>query len=199
MANKTFNWIANDQTVIPLLAVDLGGGTSYALATRQVDSAGSAVGGGSGKNFEIAPAVTAGAYAAGNSVGIPTQLASVNSASGRPVKLSSLLVRWKANSGVTPPVTWLFFNANPTNSTFTDKSAATLHVNDLTKLVGAVKVVAGDYLYPISGGPTYAVLGGIEQLMLPATTDLWVVGVADGAFTPLATTDLSLHLGFEQK
>lgn len=41
MANKTFNWIANDQSVIPLVAVDISGnGTAYALGTVPVDSAG---------------------------------------------------------------------------------------------------------------------------------------------------------------
>lgn len=136
-------------------------------------------------------AVTVALYAAGNVMGglltFPNAL--------RPATLSgtlmSLKMRDKVSARSDTRVLYLF-SANPTSSTFTDKAAPSIHVNDLDKLIGRYEFDA-----PKSELGTMSFYGksGIGAVISAPATTLYGVLVTLGAPSPGSTSDIALSLG----
>lgn len=143
------------------------------------------------------PTVTISAspdYSAGDGAGGIISLTTVNSASGRPVKLVSVTAKDDGNQG--PALTLLFFKATPAGGTYTDNAALVIDATDLADLVGVVRILSTDWV-TISSKKMVAV-GGIDQLMAVSATTLFLLVSVDGAWNAASTSDLTLEFGFEQ-
>lgn len=144
--------------------------------------------GGTVVHITSAPTVTAGGYVTGNVVGGLVSLATaarVNAGSGT---VLSVLVTVK--TALTAPFDVLFFDTNPTNSTFTDNSALAVNVADLPFLCGVAHCVD-----LVSGGTPQilqAVNCGITFKLSAAATILYAVIVMRGAETLASTSAIQM-------
>lgn len=134
------------------------------------------------------PTVTAAAYASGNSVGGKIALASIMSVAGGSAFLHHVSIVDKSNTK--PSGNLIFFDADPTAATLTDKSAF-VYSTDISKQIGRVAVSASDYA-SINSIAT-ASLPNLGRLMKSAaTTGLWMAFVLDGTSVPTfaSTSDI---------
>lgn len=145
-------------------------------------------------HLTAAPTVTSGAYTTGQVVGGLISLsgaARVNSGGGL-VQTVAVTVK----TALTAAFDVLFFDTNPTNSTFTDNSALALNVADLPFLCGVAHC-------------TDLVSGGTPQILqaancsLPfklsaAATTLYAVIVMRGAETLASTSAIGLSVMITQ-
>lgn len=139
------------------------------------------------------PTVTAGAYTALDIVGGVQALANTHRVSGEAVVLQSVVIRDKAVQD--QAMTLFFFNANPTNGTYTDNTALTIHDTDLAMCIGAVRVLAADYT-PASAN-SVATVANIGLQLRSAATGMWVIAQCTGtAPTYAATADLTFVYEF---
>lgn len=122
-------------------------------------------------------------------------LTGVMSEAGRSALLRSLVA--KDAGGQAPALTFLFFRASPSGGTYTDNEALVWGAGDHAKLVGVVRIAAADWYTLVS--KSQAALGGIDAILGSATSDLYMLIIADGAWNAGATTDLTVELGFEQR
>ena len=126
------------------------------------------------------------AYTAGNAVGGLITLSNINRASGLSVFIQSVVVASK--SAQTAQIDLVFFNANPTGSTCTDKTAFNVATADAAKLVGAAHV--SDW--------TASALGSVGQMqqppigITPTGTAAYACLVTRGTPTFTASSDLTL-------
>lgn len=138
-------------------------------------------------SVSVSPTVTASsAYTAGNQVGgLLTFANAVGSALGGLIE--SVTVR--AKSVQTAGLKLYVFSADPTNSTWTDKSAPSINAADLPSLLGVYTLGAAD-----SGLGTMTVwnLDGVNKLFKSATTSLYGVLVTTGTPTFTSTSDISV-------
>jgi hypothetical protein len=142
---------------------------------------------GQNSTLTVAQTVTASsAYVSGNAVGGLITLAGINRATGLSILVQSVLVTSK--SAQTNPMDLLLFNASPTGSTCTDKTAVSIVAADAGKLVGVAHVT--DWT---SGGT--ASIGQMNQppigIAVPATT-LYACLVTRGTPTWTSTSDVSV-------
>lgn len=137
--------------------------------------------------FTAAPTVTASsAYASGNAVGGLLTITSVpNSGTIQNVTLDF-------KSAQTAAFDVLFFNANPTNSTFTDKSPVAVAVADFATLMAPAQVAT----CVNTGTTSVCFLNNIAHAYsLPAAgSTLYAVIVTRGTPTFTATSDVSLRV-----
>jgi len=119
---------------LPTKLVDLGDGT-YASAVAMFGAGGT--GAGHGFDVAVAPAVTAGAYSAGDIMGGLMTFA-VARAAGEKVTVTGVQVAIKA--AVTPSLTLVLFNADPAATTKTDNAAYSLNAADTFKVIKAIPV-----------------------------------------------------------
>lgn len=90
----------------------------------------------------------------------------------------------------------VFFDADPTGTTFTDDSALDIADADLTKVVGTVVINAGDYqTYNDNSVATVSNIG--LEMQSASDKDLWFVVVSRGTPTYVAS-ELSIVLAFLQ-
>lgn len=137
--------------------------------------------------FISALASVAGAYAAGQTMGGVITLAGA----ARAVGLGSGIVYGATivdNNRNTGAVELLFFNSNPTNSTFTDKAEAVVSVNDAAKLVGSSIISAFSTFGAAAGctvgnGVNFNHIYQLGKTGQNVNTSLFVVPVARAALT----------------
>lgn len=155
-------------------------------------------------SVSIAPTVTASAYSAGNAIGSlqtiagAARVSGTNGASGTGGILTSLMVTVKTVQSTQVDV--FLFNANPSGSTCTDKTAFVLAAADAAKLIGVLSVpgTAANGAGWFSGGtgslgmPIYYPL----TFSLSSATSIFACAVARGAFTPGSTTDVAFNYNF---
>ncbi len=146
--------------------------------------------GGLTASFTFTPAVTAGAYSAGNVVGgmiaVPGAV--------RPGVLSGILYGLciLAKSNTAPPLTLYFLRNAQQGGLYTDNAALTWNVNDFADVIATHTIAAADW---ISAGSKQAVsYGGIGKPIVLASTLLYVLPIATGSFTPTGTTDYTFIL-----
>lgn len=180
----------------PQTYVDTPGGRMAAAAQFQWDSAGwvpapaaAAVAGNAGYvSLTATPTVTASAYAAGNCVGTLVTLAGAVPVAGYSAVLRQVLVSFLANNQ--PSLDVLLFNANPTGTTFTDKSAVAVVAADLTKICGVLNISTANYA--LAAAATMSVGQAVVDLpFVLAATTLYAAFVARSAFTPTGTADFA--------
>ena len=140
--------------------------------------------------------VTASAYTAldcfGDGAGY--RLQNVVNRESRFVILQSITVKDKG--GQAPGLNMMFFDADPTNSTFTDSSVLSIHATDWDMCVG-------EYIFDDADWLTTDGLHRIKTeksvgLQLPNTAsgDLWVVFQTVGTPNPAATDDYKIDFNF---
>lgn len=140
--------------------------------------------------------VDGAAYASGDVLG-----------SGSPIKVE--LVRGNFGSGIVQSIITqdlsnqsgaydiVFFDSNPTSTTFTDNAALDIADADLPKVIGVVNVVAGDYaaFNDSAVGTTLS-----QQIAIKAATNsphLWIALVSRDTKTYVAD-ELSIAIGVLQ-
>lgn len=147
-----------------------------------------------GFEFEVAntPTVQNAAYSAGNAIGGKQSL-SVFRSSGSSGVLNNISV-W-SKGGSTVAMTLYIFNADPSSSTCTDKSAFVLNAADVAKLVAMTPPV----LTPGVIGSGTTATAASQQLPVnvvngDSTQNLYVCAVMNATVTPASTTDLVFKL-----
>lgn len=143
----------------------------------------------------ITPTITVSAspdYSSGDSMGSKITLPNVARVSGGLSKLQTITIL--DNSNQKPAGTLLFFNADPAAATITD-NAAFAFSTDASKVIATHTIAAADYVTIDSK----AVLcyGGINKLVQPVGTSLYVAWVVTTASNLAATTDIQIAFGFE--
>lgn len=138
------------------------------------------------------PTITASAYAAGNNVGGKLTIANAVrvsgsvGAAGTGLVLVGITIATKFTN--TSQIDVVVYNADPTNTTFTDKSAFTMSTSDLAKGMRVLHVTDWTKLGTLSIGYVECNL----PISLASATSAYASMVAQGAFTPGSTTDLTI-------
>jgi|GEM_PF-2525047 len=157
----------------------------------QLQSGASIVGSVLGRTSKVAvtPTVTAtAAYTAGNEVGGLMTFASIFDAQQSGILQS---VRIRCKSVQTAGFKLYLFTANPTNSTWTDKSTPAINAADIPAVVGPFNLVTADSGL---GTETTYELDGIGAAILSSTTSLYGVLVTIGTPTFASTSDVTVEL-----
>ncbi len=132
-----------------------------------------------------APLTSASAYVAGNVLGAKFTLPNAARLAGGAGLIQSASILCK--SANTAAVDLILFSADPTNSTFTDKTALAINAADYAKIVGVIHLTDWTSLGTAALGQNLAV--GLP-FRVPAGSDLFAVMVARGAVTLGSTADL---------
>lgn len=155
--------------------------------------------GGFSKTITVAVTVTAGAYVTGNLVGGKITLpaatrAFVDGSATNSAGIQHLRITDKANQKI--PLDVVFFNANPTATTFTDRSAVALNVADLTKVIGHVSLAAADYvsLAAATNAVGTARNVGLAFTLAAGATTLYACLIARGSGTYASTSDVEIFV-----
>lgn len=140
------------------------------------------------KAVNTALTVTASsAYASGNVIGALMTIAGASRAAGMGGLVQSAVAPCK--SAQTGAVDIIYFNANPSSSTFTDKQALAVNAADIGKIIGVAHVTDWTSL----GTPS---IGQAQNLAMPFSlpdgTTLYAVAVARSTPTYGSTSDLSV-------
>lgn len=136
-----------------------------------------------------AQTVTAALYATGNAVGGKITFSNAVRVAAQGGIIQTCIVRDKAGQNV--PYDLILFDADPTNTTVTDKSAVAVNTADLAKVIGAVSL-SGAVLGAAStmGVTTAAGLG--LSFKLGSGTTMYGILVTRGAPTYASTSDVSV-------
>jgi hypothetical protein len=133
------------------------------------------------------------AYSAGNEVGgLLTFANAVRSGS-----LSGILnsIRLSFKDSQTAIFKLYLFTANPTNTTWADKSGPSINASDIPFLAGVYTLSAADSGL---GTHTLYVLDGIGKVLQCATTSLFGILVTSGTPTFGSTSDVTVAVGIAQ-
>jgi hypothetical protein len=133
---------------------------------------------------------TSPAYTSGDSVGGKISLASAVRLAGTGGTITSVTITDKGKQSAAIDV--VFFNADPTNTTFTDNGALTVHDTDLLTIIGVVPITSWAAFVDNSVG--YANGLGLGYKIATGTT-LYACLVTRGTPTYAATTDIQLVVG----
>lgn len=146
--------------------------------------------GGTDDRLSATPTIQNAAYASGNNIGGLVSLTLPRTASGI---LNAVAVKFVG--GATTAITAYFFDANPTGSTFTDKSTFTLATADLDKLILPPQVLT-PAVQGIGSTITFAEAANLAR-MFKSTATIYCAFVSGGTFTPASTTDLHVSASYD--
>lgn len=137
----------------------------------------------------VSPAVTAGAYSAGNIMGGIMSFAGLLDAVRFAGILQSITVKFKGTA-VTGNVTLSLFKALP-SGTYGDKTAGTWAAADMALMIGAYQLNA-----PASplGAMTIYNLDGIGKAVQGASQSLYGILTVAGIITPASASDLTVEI-----
>jgi hypothetical protein len=168
---------------MPLVGADNGNGTASLSANVYSRSS----------SITANPTVTSGsAYAIGNIVGGLLALANAfGPACSGIIQSASVVLK----STQTVALKLYVFSANPSNSTWNDKSAPAINAADVSKLAGVYGLTAYD-----SGAGTCTLynLDSIGKQITSASTTLYAVLVTTAAITFASTSDVFVSVGVLQ-
>jgi hypothetical protein len=138
------------------------------------------------------PTVQAAAYASGNLFG-GKQVLTVLKDSNRSAVLRSALVTCKV--AIATGFDLILFSSDPTNTTFTEKSAFAVAAADNAKVLGFTSLTT----ILATGTPSSTMVQGLYIPLVGDTTtrSIWAALIAKGATTPSGTTDCTMRLGVE--
>jgi hypothetical protein len=140
---------------------------------------------------DTAVVTASSAYASGNAVGAKRTFSSMARATGQGGLLQSVIVRDKAGQNVNYDL--ILFDADPTNTTVTDKSAVAVNTADLAKIIGVVQL-SGIVLGASSTMGVLTAAGVGLAYKLTSGTTIYGILVTRGAPTYASTTDVSVEL-----
>lgn len=137
------------------------------------------------------PAVEAGAYADGDLIGgKQTLLNAVEEVDGAGAVTGMRVI---STGALAQQLDCVLFNADPTNTTFTENGAFALNTADAAKVIGVVKLDTYTALNA-PGVATHAFGELCLPFVLDGGTSLYLAMVARGAITPAATTGVEVRL-----
>lgn len=149
--------------------------------------------GGKTAKIAVTPTITSGsAYTTGNVVGGKLTFSSALLTAGSGV-LESISIRCK--SVQTATFLLALFDSNPTNTTWTDKTAPSINAADIPFLVGIYQLAS---FSSSLGTHTIYNLNGISQTLAAGATTLYGVLVVTGTPTFASTSDITAVLGILQ-
>jgi hypothetical protein len=151
--------------------------------------------GGRVKVVDCAPTINPAAYATADVIGTKVTVSTVTriAAGSGIIRSATLSNRLTATTAVDV----ILFDADPSASTFTDNAAVTVNVADLTKIIGVLSFVSGEYVSFAGNG--VAVKQGLNiGFKLASGSDLYAVFVSRAAPTFANAADLNLRLAIEQ-
>lgn len=143
----------------------------------------------------VTPTITATPdYTAADNIGGKLTLAGVSSKDGGPVVLDEVKLVDAANQK--PTLEIVFFNADPSATTFTDNGALTIHADDVPKIIGKIAIASGDWAS--AGVKGVADVRNIGMLLVPATgnTLYATMQISGGGLNFAAADDLDLTFVF---
>lgn len=135
--------------------------------------------------------VTASSYVAGDLIGVKLTIAAGTPASAGAGRLKSIVMVDKANAS--PEVIIIFFDADPSGTTFTDAASLAIVTGDQPKVVGIVKVSTSDWFATV---PEMACKLVDIPMRAVGSRNLYAAIVSIGAYVPGLEDMLSLTLGF---
>lgn len=135
-------------------------------------------------------------YSDGDVIGGKMTLSAIARQAGGSGRIVWAHVYSKVDIGASIPIRVLVFNANPSNSTFTENSALSVHADDLAKIAGVL-----DLNQRLDLG-TPVMLYAAEPLSVPfalsSGVDGYAVAVAGGTINLAADGDLTFVFGIEK-
>lgn len=145
---------------------------------------------------QVALTVQAAAYATGELIGGKNTLVGAGRFKNGTGVIQSLTLVDQANQKV--PIDLVVFNADPSNTTFTENGALDVADADMAKITGVISILASDYVSFADNA--VASRQGIGQVFqsTEADGDLYFALVSRGAPTYAATTDLIIKFGILQ-
>jgi hypothetical protein len=140
-----------------------------------------------------APAVSAGAYSAGDIMGALMEF-EVCPIPGQEVILTGIEIALKA--AVTPSLQLVLFAEDPTATTKTDNAAYSLNVADVFKVIKSIGLNAFGAILTDHGTPNTISLDGLAIVMRPANTSrkIYALLVDLTGVTLTSTSDLQVRL-----
>jgi hypothetical protein len=144
--------------------------------------------------FTITPTLATGsAYAAGNLMGGKNTLLNALPGGGVNGILRGAVLIDKSNQNA--PLDLVFFSADLTGTTFTDKAAFAPVAADLAGFIGHQSIVAGDYAsdYASFSANSVGTKAGLQTVLMGAAT-LYMAIVCRGTPTYVGATDLTVKL-----
>jgi hypothetical protein len=145
--------------------------------------------GGKTSQVSVTPTLTASsAYTAGNCVGGLMTFSSILLAAGSGV-LQTLVLQCKSTQTAT--FKFYLYSANPSSSTFTNKSAPSINSADIAKLIGFWTLSTPD---SGQGTHTIYVVDGVGHALNVGATTLYGVLVTTGTPTFASTSDINMVL-----
>lgn len=141
---------------------------------------------------QVIPTVsTSPAYTAADVVGGKMTIQNVCKNSGDPCVLDEIKLIDKSNQK--PVLEIIFFEADPTATTFTDNAALAINAADMSKVLGRVPVASGDWV--TVGGIGIADVKNIG-MMFRALAGTTVYAVAVTSSTPTFTSTTAIEYEF---
>lgn len=152
----------------------------------------SASGSGASQEPQATPAIDTSIYAAGQVMGGKLTLATAveSAASGGVIGTVTITDKAKQNAAIAV----VFFNADPSATTFTNHSALTVNAADQAKIIGHVVLAAAEYLSLSNIAVGTHPNAGIS-FKLPAGTTLYACLISQGTPTYASASDLVLGVG----
>jgi hypothetical protein len=140
--------------------------------------------------FDVTLVTDTSAYASGDVLAVPQEIAGVFKAAGARRRLDSLVVLDEDDHG--QALDLVFFNAAATLGTI--NAAVSISDTDARKIVGYVSVAQADYKDLVNS--MLAVKSGLGQTLEGATTSLWVGAICRGGTPTYSAAGIKLKLGF---
>lgn len=153
--------------------------------------------------ISIRPVLSTSAYAAGDIVGTAgpaaqlIKLAGVSRPGSTNVVLKSLKGFERSKTSQQPPLTVYLLKEEPGGGTYTDNGAFAWGNDDMNRVV-ATYVLSGGSWKVIGTNATYNASAIEDVVETSSEGDLWLLIVADGAYTAAAVDSLELAFGFDR-
>jgi hypothetical protein len=170
-------------------------GTDGDYEPLQVSGGRQWVSGKPGTVLTATPTIDTAIYASGDLLGTKLTLTNAVRVASTGGKIMSVTVVDQAKQSIALDV--LFFEADPTGTTFTNNAALDVADADLLNAVGSVSVVAGDYI-ALADNSLATVKNVNLRFKLDSGTSLYACLITRGTPTYAAATDIQLKVGVEQ-
>jgi hypothetical protein len=137
------------------------------------------------------PTVTASAYSAGQTLGVLLTFSGIARAADKSFVLQAVTLQSKAaQTGI--PIDLVLFNATPSGSTITDRTAVAIVAADYAKAIARVSLT--DWTGLGTASFAQALNLGLPIFPVSGTADIYGLLIARAAITPASTSDFTVVL-----
>lgn len=144
------------------------------------------------EEIEVTPTIVPAAYSANDLIGGKNTVSAIFRENGGTGTIHTVVVTDQAGQNV--ELDLVFFDEDPTGTTFTDNSPLTVADADLKNIVGVINIPSANYISFVNN--SVAVVDNIGQVMKAAADadDLFMAVITRGAPTYAAADDLQIKL-----